>query len=46
MKGKKEWFLTKTARGTLEKKGGKSRKTQLVFMKGNMCPRDGKTKYF
>ena len=46
MKWKKEWFLTKTARGYSRKKGGKSRKTQLVFMKGNMCPPDGKTKYF
>ena len=37
MKRKKFGFLTTTDRGSPTKKAGKSRKTQLVFMKGNMC---------
>ena len=41
MKGTSKGFLTKTDRGPLTKKAGKSRKTQLVCMKGNMSLRRG-----
>ena len=37
LKEKRMGFLTKIDRGYPRKKAGKSRETQLVFMKGNMC---------
>ena len=36
--GKSQDFCQKSARAYLTKKAGTSRKTQLVFIEGNMCP--------